>query len=309
MSFDNVLFPVDIAFGARGGPGFDTVVIANRSGAEQRVSRRELSRRTWNVSHALKDHLDAAALRSFFIARRGATNSFRFLDHNEFSTHPGHIFGCTSSDEYLGTPDGSTTQFQLKKTFTSGNVVRTENITLPVEGTVKVSLDGVEVSGWSVDDTTGLVTFGTAPTGTELRAGCEYHKHARFSEDIDELMEFVYVDHDHVDIPNIKIVEVIDESTVPTEFYYGGGRVVEMSENVSLSTSERAWALNPSISGLQAQLPVPTELPLGGPYFSIKNLSATESVDLKYDGDTIATLGAGATTTIWLFPGPVWEAL
>jgi hypothetical protein len=33
-----------------------------------------------------------------------------------------------------------------------------------VAGTVKVYLDGVEkTSGWSVDTTTGLVTFSTAP--------------------------------------------------------------------------------------------------------------------------------------------------
>jgi uncharacterized protein (TIGR02217 family) len=43
-------------------------------------------------------------------------------------------------------------------------------------GTVKVYLDGVEQpSGWSVDTTTGLVTFGTAPTlNLEVTADFEF---------------------------------------------------------------------------------------------------------------------------------------
>lgn len=309
MSFDNVLFPIDIAFGARGGPGFDTVIVGNRSGAEQRVSRRELPKRTWNVSHALKDHLSSAALRSFFIGRRGASNTFRYLDHNEYTTHVGHIFSPTASDEFLGTPDGVTTQFQLKKRFTSGAVTRTQNITLPVADTVLIALDGVGVSGWSVDDTTGIVTFGAAPTGTELRSGCEYHHHARFGGNVDGLLEFIYADHDHVDIPNITIEEVLNEGTAPTEFLYGGSRVITMTDNVSLSASERAWVLDPQVASLEAQLPNPTGLPLGGPYFALKNASATQSLAVKYSGSTIATLAPGATTSIWLFSGPTWEAL
>ena len=50
-------------------------------------------------------------------------------------------------------------------------MIEVRTITKPVAGTVKVYLDGVEqLSGWSVDTTTGLVTFGTARPGVEVTA-------------------------------------------------------------------------------------------------------------------------------------------
>src|SRR4029434_7682253 len=57
-----------------------------------------------------------------------------------------------------------TTQFQLVKHYPSGGVIEVRTITKPVPGTVKVYLEGIQqLSGWSVDATTGLVTFGTLP--------------------------------------------------------------------------------------------------------------------------------------------------
>jgi uncharacterized protein (TIGR02217 family) len=55
-------------------------------------------------------------------------------------------------------------------------VIEVRTITKPVAGTVKVYLDGVEqLWGWSVDTTTGVVTFGTAPAmGVEVTADCEF---------------------------------------------------------------------------------------------------------------------------------------
>jgi hypothetical protein len=51
------------------------------------------------------------------------------------------------------------------KHYPSGSVIEVRTITKPVAGTVKVYLDSVEqLSGWPVDTTTGLVTFGTAPS-------------------------------------------------------------------------------------------------------------------------------------------------
>jgi uncharacterized protein (TIGR02217 family) len=66
--------------------------------------------------------------------------------------------------QLLGTGDGAQTQFQLVKHYPSGSVIEVRTISKPVAGTVKVYLDGMEqLSGWSVDTTTGLVTSGTAP--------------------------------------------------------------------------------------------------------------------------------------------------
>ena len=55
----------------------------------------------------------------------------------------------------------------------------------PVAGTVRVARAGVEAtSGWSVDATTGIVTFATAPAaGVLVTAGFEFDVPVRFDTD------------------------------------------------------------------------------------------------------------------------------
>jgi uncharacterized protein (TIGR02217 family) len=64
-------------------------------------------------------------------------------------------------------------------------VIEVRTITKPVAGTVKVYLDGVEqLSGWSVDTTTGLVTFGMPlALGVEVTADFEFDVPMRFDTD------------------------------------------------------------------------------------------------------------------------------
>jgi hypothetical protein len=64
-------------------------------------------------------------------------------------------------------------------------LVEVRTITKPVAGTLKVYLDSVEqLSGWSVDTATGLVTFGTAPAmGVEVTADFEFDVPVRFDTD------------------------------------------------------------------------------------------------------------------------------
>ena len=71
------------------------------------------------------------------------------------------------------------------KHYPSGSAIQVRTITKPVAGTVKVYLDGVEqLSGWSVDATTGLVTFSTAPASdVEITADFEFDVPVRFDTD------------------------------------------------------------------------------------------------------------------------------
>jgi len=54
-----------------------------------------------------------------------------------------------------------------------------------VAGAVRVYLDGIkQVSGWSVNTTTGLITFSTAPAaGEEITADLELDVPVRFDTD------------------------------------------------------------------------------------------------------------------------------
>jgi uncharacterized protein (TIGR02217 family) len=64
-------------------------------------------------------------------------------------------------------------------------VIEVRTITEPVAATVKVYLDGIQqLPGWSVDTTTGLVTFSTAPAlGVEVTAEFEFDVPVRLGTD------------------------------------------------------------------------------------------------------------------------------
>jgi hypothetical protein len=81
--------------------------------------------------------------------------------------------------------DDALTQFQLVKHYPSGSVIEVRTITKPVAGTVQVYLDGIEqASGWSIDTTTGLVTFSMPPAlGVEVTADFEFDVPVRFDTD------------------------------------------------------------------------------------------------------------------------------
>jgi uncharacterized protein (TIGR02217 family) len=92
---------------------------------------------------------------------------------------------CRATGQLLGTGDDAQTQFQLVKHYPSGSVIEVRTITKPVAGTVKVYLDSVEqLTGWSVDTTTGIVAFGTPPAlGVEVTADFEFDVPVRFDTD------------------------------------------------------------------------------------------------------------------------------
>jgi len=85
----------------------------------------------------------------------------------------------------IGTGDGTTTAFQLVKHYASGAQSWTRAIAKPVAGTMRIALGGVEqLSGWSVDSTTGLVSFSAAPgAGVAITAGFEFDVPVRFDTD------------------------------------------------------------------------------------------------------------------------------
>ena len=94
--------------------------------------------------------------------------------------------GTKDADEIGGgTGNGSTRTFQLVKHYSSGAQSWTRAVSKPVAGSVTIALAGTPApSGWSVDSTTGLVTFGTAPAaGVAVTAGFEFDVPVRFDTD------------------------------------------------------------------------------------------------------------------------------
>lgn len=185
MSFVDVRFPTDISYGSAGGPNYNTSVVVIKSGKEKRNVNWNYPRIEFDVSYGVKDYDDLEDLIAFFHIVQGKGRTFRFKDHSDYKS-------CKTAntpsfdDQVIGTGDGSTTQFQLYKSYSFGGSARqSRKITKPVSGTVLVGIDGTEqTSGWSVDHSTGIITFDSAPSdGAQITAGYEFDMEARFDTD------------------------------------------------------------------------------------------------------------------------------
>ena len=184
MAFHEVRFPDDISRGARGGPERRTQIVELASGEEERNASWADSRRRYDAAYGVRRADDLARVIAFFEARNGRLYGFRWKDWGDFKS-------CLPSaapsplDQPLGTGDSDRTTFQLIKRYDSGALGWERRITKPAAGTVRVALDGVEQgAGWSVDATTGVLSFVVAPgAGVAATAGFEFDTPVRFDTD------------------------------------------------------------------------------------------------------------------------------
>ena len=184
MAFHEVRFPDDISRGARGGPERRTQVVELASGDEERNASWADSRRRYDAAYGIRRADDLAAVIAFFEARNGRLHGFRWKDWGDYRSGLPSA-PVTPIDQALGIGDGDTETFQLVKRYESGAQAWVRRIVKPVAGTVRVALAGVEqLSGWSVNMTTGIVTFATAPAaGVLVTAGFEFDVPVRFDTD------------------------------------------------------------------------------------------------------------------------------
>lgn len=175
MAFHEIQFPPKIAYGASGGPEFNTSIVTTFAGFEQRNINWQKSRGRWDVSTGIKNKADMDTVIAFFRARFGKAHGFRFKDWSDYQ----------AVGQGLGTGNGSLTAFQLVKTYTSGAGSYTREIKKPVSGTVKIYLNAVlQSSGYSVDHNTGIVTFSSAPAGgVVVSADFDFDVPSRFDTD------------------------------------------------------------------------------------------------------------------------------
>jgi uncharacterized protein (TIGR02217 family) len=205
-NFHEVTFPLDIALNAEGGPVRKTDVVALASGHEQRNARWAGSRRSWNAGYGVKSIADIERVTAFFEARRGRLYGFRFRDPFDSRSSP---YGAAPSpiDQSLGVADGQTLAFALVKTYASGGARYVRPIPKPVAGSVRAAVDGVETEAFTVDETTGIVTFAVAPPqGAEITAGYLYDCPARFDSDA---LRINLAAFRAGDIPSIPLIEVL----------------------------------------------------------------------------------------------------
>ncbi|MBR9764664.1 MAG: DUF2460 domain-containing protein [Rhodobacteraceae bacterium] len=208
MSFHEVRFPANLSFGSTGGPERRTEVVTLANGFEERNTPWLHSRRRFDAGVSMRSLDDVETLIAFFEARQGQLHGFRWKDWSDYKS-------CRPSaevdyrDQVIAQGDGVTHSFQLLKTYTSGLQSYARPITKPVQGTVRAGVEDDELQDgihYSVDVTTGLITFVTAPNeGMDVTAGFEFDVPVRF--DTDRIQTSV-ASFRAGDVPNVPVVEV-----------------------------------------------------------------------------------------------------
>ncbi|MGE5501201.1 MAG: TIGR02217 family protein [Ignavibacteriales bacterium] len=185
-AFHEVRLPARLAFGSTGGVERRTEVVTLASGFERRASPWANGRRRYLIGAGVRSLDDAATLVAFFEARRGRLYGFRFKDFADFkSCAPSGTVSAT--DQAIGVGDGVTAAFQLTKAY--GDFAR--DVRKPVAGTVVAAVNGVTTTAFTVDTTTGVLTFTAPPAvGAAVTAGFEFDTPVRFDTDrIDVTLE------------------------------------------------------------------------------------------------------------------------
>ena len=209
--FHEVRFPLDIALKSRGGPQRRTDIVTLGSGKEARNARWSRSRRRFDAGYGVKSVGALAAVVAFFEERRGMLYGFRFRDRADFKS-------CTPDatpsplDQVIGTGDGAQRSFTLVKTYGARFAPYAREIRKPVDGSVRIAVNGVEkVAGldFDVDASSGVVSFraGRAPPiGASVTAGFFFDVPVRFDTDY---LEIDFAAFDAGEIPKIPIIEIL----------------------------------------------------------------------------------------------------
>jgi len=180
--FDDELFPIAIGRDATVTPEFSTNVTITASGFERRNSLWSDARLRFDVGPGVRSEAELGELIAFFRARRGQARGFRLRDPSDNSSNA-MIGAPTPVDQLIGVGDGATARFELVKNYGASGDAQKRRITRPRAESVRVSVDGLENFGWSLD-VRGAIVFTHAPAaGAAVRAGFLFDVPVRFAED------------------------------------------------------------------------------------------------------------------------------
>lgn len=201
------LFPLQYSYGSVGGPSFKVEIVQTANKEERRNALWTDARHRYDLTLTARTQAQMDDIKDFHAAMGGPEFSFLFWDYADFRL----------TDELIGVGDGAETVFQTIKTYSAGAASHIRPILKPRAGLV-VSVNGVEETGASVDTTTGLITFSSAPAnGLDITVTGRFDVPVRFVEDE---LRWRVVDRTHSDgaegdylyVPeSLNFIEVIGE--------------------------------------------------------------------------------------------------
>lgn len=192
-------FPEDIRFGVSGGAEYNTTIITTGSGEEQRNRNWSDSRGRYTLDHGPHNLTRTESLISFFRIVGGMEKGFRFKDWTDYS-----VDQASTGKTALVT----STTYQLQKAYILGSYTELRTVTKPVTSSVKVYKDNVLqtlTTDYTLDSTTGIVTFLSSPGVSVITWTGEFDVPVRFNSD---RLEITTVDKGLYSWQQIELIEV-----------------------------------------------------------------------------------------------------
>ena len=215
MSGTDLVFPEELSYGSKAGPGFRTMVTDGDSGAEVRRSNwgATSSRARYDVSKSVQTRDEFAELLTFYRLHRGAAKTFRFWDPGDWSTAYTHdeMPDTNSVLSYSWAEEQSGGQvFHLRSAYlddSSPGKTHYRRIYKPMRPEdsryrMQVRLNGADFwangvifPGWSailptlrmaVDYDLGRLLFSLPLSGIFVTVAFTYHTPARFDQAADD---------------------------------------------------------------------------------------------------------------------------
>ncbi len=202
QAFDDVAFPLALGREAEVAPQLSTAIVTSAGGHEKRNADWAEARTSYDVGPGVRSERDIAELLAFFRARMGPARGFRLRDlFDDRSREDGGE--PTPIDQRIGTGDGAMVRFALVKHY--GQQIR--RITRPVNGSVRVAIDGAETGGFTLEPG-GWVTLDAAPTqDATVTAGYYFDVPVRFAEDQLRVSRATFLAGEAPSVPLIEIRE------------------------------------------------------------------------------------------------------
>lgn len=208
--FHDVRFPLQLGFGATGGPAFSTQVVMTASGAEQRNAEWADALLSFDAGIGVRSEADLDVLLNFFRARRGQAYGFRFLDPLDNSS-AGISEDIAATDELIGVGDGQTTRFALQKHYGIGleGEKQHRRITRPWAETVVVAVNGLAPPGGFLVADAGWIDLAQPPAlGAPVTAGFRFDVPVRFAAD---RLEISLAGWRAGELPSVPLVEIRED--------------------------------------------------------------------------------------------------
>lgn len=199
--FYNAKFPENMSIFFEKSINFNTEINKTKNFTEQRITLNNDCYNTYTLNYNNLTHYNLEEIVSFFNIVKGRYSTFRFKDWSDYKVINQLI------DSYNGLNN-----FQLKKTYSinlldNTQVFYTKNITKPVKDKVKIYINSIETTNFTMDYNTGIFNINNTLSENDIiSADFEFDINVRFFSDE---LRIVNKTKNISEIKDLKLIEVL----------------------------------------------------------------------------------------------------